>query len=320
MLCLSAKQLRQRKTLDKLAALFKINQQSDWYEVRGVEFKRRKIWFVRKSFADSIYNTLQTLYSEFTWHPWLFKHAPRKFWRNQNNQRKYFEWLEEELGIENKEQWYTVKESEVMERGGSSLFILYHRSLPAALLSVFPEYGFLPWKFSHIPARFWTDIKNQRRYFDWIADEHGIETQRDWYNLKLEDFQCESLMQQYDYSFIKALPSIYPEYTWHTWLFQKVPGGFWDEEGNVIQYLDWVTHRLNITSSTDWYKIPHRQLAEIGGATLLRHCKLPVLLAKYYPGSIWDADKFNERTKSQQQLLNTLHSLAPLLTSKSNNK
>jgi hypothetical protein len=48
---------------------------------------------------------------------------------------------------------------------------------------MFPEYEWLPWKFSHSAKHFWEDVRNQRRFMEWAAKQLNIKGQSDWYNV-----------------------------------------------------------------------------------------------------------------------------------------
>lgn len=50
---------------------------------------------------------------------------------------------------------------------------MYHMSLPNILTSLYPDHNWLPWKFVSMPnsSSYWTDIKNQRMFLDWVSQE-----------------------------------------------------------------------------------------------------------------------------------------------------
>jgi hypothetical protein len=80
-----------------------------------------------------------------------------------------------------------VKGQDVTKFGGVCTTILrkYNSSLIKALLNIYPDYPWHPWKFeSPAPKGFWTDIQNQKKYFDWLGEQLGVKTMDDWYNVK----------------------------------------------------------------------------------------------------------------------------------------
>jgi hypothetical protein len=71
--------------------------------------------------------------------------------------------------------------------GGSYIFKNKYNNSPFLLLStVYPEYGWLPWKFDKHPTNFWENVNNQRKYLDWAGNELGIKDMSDWYKVSLE--------------------------------------------------------------------------------------------------------------------------------------
>ncbi len=53
---------------------------------------------------------------------------------------------------------------------------------------IYPEYEWLPWRFSYVPKGFWSDLKNQRKYLDWVATQLSMtnnnENREGWYKIQ----------------------------------------------------------------------------------------------------------------------------------------
>jgi hypothetical protein len=62
----------------------------------------------------------------------------------------------------------------------------YNGSLPHLLVSVYPDYNWLPWKFTRYPRNYWNDIKNQRKFMDWAAKELNVNEMTDWSRVTFE--------------------------------------------------------------------------------------------------------------------------------------
>ena len=69
------------------------------------------------------------------------------------------------------------------ELGGTSLLQKYNNSLPALLSTMFPGFEWLPWKFFKCPQNYWDDMKNQRKFMDWVVLELKIKEPKDWYTV-----------------------------------------------------------------------------------------------------------------------------------------
>ena len=48
---------------------------------------------------------------------------------------------------------------------------------------MYPDYNWLPWKFLNTPSSFWKDMKNQRKFLDYLAKELNISEPNHWYNV-----------------------------------------------------------------------------------------------------------------------------------------
>ena len=67
--------------------------------------------------------------------------------------------------------------------GGAPLLAKYNDSLPQLLAAQYPEYEWLPWKFSLSPKNFWEDEKNQKWFLEWAGKELKIKEMSDWYQI-----------------------------------------------------------------------------------------------------------------------------------------
>jgi hypothetical protein len=96
---------------------------------------------------------------------------------------------------------------------------------------VYPEWGWSPYI---VPEKFWEKPANQRQFLDWAAAQLGLkEFPKDWYSVQKGDLirlGAELLLAKYDNCMITALKNLYPELDWETWLFDRVPSGWWEEE------------------------------------------------------------------------------------------
>ena len=63
------------------------------------------------------------------------------------------------------------------------------------------------------------------------------------------------LQKKYNNSPINLLSSVYPEYEWLPWKFEKSPNHFWEDVNNKRKFMDWAGKQLNIKDMSDWYKV-----------------------------------------------------------------
>jgi hypothetical protein len=69
----------------------------------------------------------------------------------------------------------------LVDLGGRGLLSKYNNSFSLLLSSVYPEFKWLPWRFTVAPRKFWDDIGNQKEFLNWAGKELGIKDMSDWY-------------------------------------------------------------------------------------------------------------------------------------------
>jgi hypothetical protein len=85
-----------------------------------------------------------------------------------------------------------------------------------------------------------------------------VKTLEDWYEVKMSDLDklpathIEVLDIYFKRSLRLGLTRAYPEYPWKPWRFERTLRGFWDDESNVREYLEWLAKELMINDLDDW--------------------------------------------------------------------
>src|SRR4051794_41162269 len=98
--------------------------------------------------------------------------------------------------------------------------------------------------------RLW-DIYHQRDFLDHLGKNLGFKYLEDWYQIKIEDivkYGGRGLISKYGDSPSKLLQTIFPQFSWISWKFSKVPQGFWNFRDNQRNFLDWLGIKLNFKS------------------------------------------------------------------------
>jgi hypothetical protein len=90
----------------------------EWYDVTTetlAENNSGSLLNVYKAYARA----LLVAYPEHEWRIFKFKTTPAGHWRSMSAQREFFDWIGKKLGIQNYEDWYSIKTSALFEAGGS---------------------------------------------------------------------------------------------------------------------------------------------------------------------------------------------------------
>jgi hypothetical protein len=144
------------------------------------------------------------------------------------------------------------------------------------LSTIYPEHQWLPWKFESCHRGYWENMTEQRKYLDWVAKELKIKEFSDWYKISwkveiskkfhvdfkdIQNLRGGRLLNNYNGSPALMLSTVYPEYDWLPWKFDKCSVGFWGDLNNQRKFLDWAAPQMNIKELSDWYKVSEKVLS-----------------------------------------------------------
>jgi hypothetical protein len=61
--------------------------------------------------------TLQDLHPEHSWEYWKFKSVPASYWKSEENQREYLEYVANKYKVKDLEGWYTMTLDKLQTEG-----------------------------------------------------------------------------------------------------------------------------------------------------------------------------------------------------------
>src|SRR5690606_7523723 len=137
----------------------------------------------------------------------------------------------------------------------------------------------------------WNFTSNQqtRQFFDWFAENLGIETQEEWYSLsrnQVIEAGGSALMSKHD-STISALSAAYSEFEWYEWKVASVNAGFWSHRKNQRIFLDDVAAELGIEFQEDWYDVTRTQICHFADGLILQYGSFSKAISSVYEEYIW---------------------------------
>ena len=86
--------------------------------------------------------------------------------------------LAKAYNVNHTQDWYKITHEQVKQlQGGKELLRHYNGSLSRALVDIFPLVDWKMWRFENhkVPAHFWDDTNNQKKFFDDFAQEMNIQ-------------------------------------------------------------------------------------------------------------------------------------------------
>ena len=232
---------------------------------------------------SSLFELLSDVYPEYEWLPWKFPVCPQHYWDDIKHQRKFIDYAEKELKINDKSDWYSVtiqvhvsftpnlfSIKDLINLGGALLLKRYNNSLVKLLSKVYPDHSWLPWKFTR-PQNL-EDVQNQKQFADWVTQELKLKDMSDWYRVSikvpilnmvynklqkdLEKVGGKLFLKLNHNSIFKLVSEVYPEYNW-------LPSKFHDYAPKSLvtnpdlrrDYVEWIAKQTNVKDMKDWYNI-----------------------------------------------------------------
>jgi len=246
----------------------------------------------------------------------LLRKNPLEFWSETRKveQQIIFRWIASKLNIWNLDDWYNVRLTALRNYSVSLHHCPKGNSLYSALLYVFPEHQWIPWRFLRFPQHFWKDIQLQRFLFEAFAREKlGLRTLDDWYRVRVRDLRgtgrigCRMihvLDTIYGSSLSRALSTIFSEHPWQPWKFHSTCQNFWDHEENVRQYLRWVAQALDLHTMDDWNKISWKRIRTLKASCITqKHGGLLGMLRRFFPEQLFKWQVFGSVKRKRSPLI-----------------
>ena len=105
--------------MDELGNKLGFKMLDDWYKITRktlVDIIDIKLF---ESYHNSTYNLLSNVYPHHDWNKWKFKPIS---WEDPNIRLQFFDWLSNKLGFKNLDNWYNVKQMDIILHGEKDFF------------------------------------------------------------------------------------------------------------------------------------------------------------------------------------------------------
>ena len=113
----------------------------------------------------------------------------------------------------------------------------------------------------------------------------------DWYSVTATavDENGGGVLYQFGHSLSAALSAAYPEHKWQFWKLHSVPEGYWEQQENLVNFVEWLGDKLEIKRMEDWHRVSLAQIAKLASLTVVKKTGgLFELLKTVYPNHHWD--------------------------------
>jgi hypothetical protein len=200
--------------VDWLGKQLCIKDLKDWYNVTYREVSKNRGGGLLKKYR-SLSRLLVETFPHFDWQLWRFQHASYGLWNNQIKCKEHIHWLENQLGIQRLEDWYTKTSREIIQHGGGGL-LKYFGSIQSALKFSYPEFEWKPWKFNKTPNAYWNNEIHVKDCVDWLSQQFFVKSLDDWYRISAQQMKqlgAFGILQKYK-GMKAVLQHIYPQHSW----------------------------------------------------------------------------------------------------------
>jgi hypothetical protein len=294
------RQTFRRNFMDWMAEYLNFQREDEWYSITEKKIKKHGGTGLLYEFENSVLKSLEDAYPDFEWQPWRFGRASVGYWNDMKNQRKFMDWIADQLEFKDMNEWYSISEEKISEMGGKSLIDHHYEGSPS--LAIISIYNDIPWnvhEFDKVPNGYWNDKKNHRTWMDFIAEKYKVDRNEDWYEV-CEYEACEwigrsPINTHYAGSHVIALIKIYSDSEWHPWRFQRTFHGYWNSMENRRKYFDWLEDLWNMNSKDEWYDVFESRVSTNHGNGLLWEYysgSLSLAIMDVYPEYPWQPWKF----------------------------
>lgn len=239
--------------------------------------------------------------------------APKGFWEEPPNQRKFMERVAARYGVKEAADWRRVTWQDIVDMGGYQLLMRFG-SVTNTLQKVFPELSgdSIQAIRAKVSKGYWASARNRREFMDRVAKELGVESPSDWASVQHGDFKRRgggALLAQFD-SLHAALLATYPEHkealeARHC--REKMPNGYWQQDANVTAFIRRSEAALGVEKVEDWQRVSVQQVLDVGGAGALARMSLAEALQLTYTGHVWPTDAGPAKRSVQWSLLTSLN-------------
>jgi hypothetical protein len=292
----------------------RIKSISDWYGIQEGELERRGgRYLMRKYYNSNIYRALIDLFPNVSWDEDRFNFREMFSWEEEDRRGEFFIHLGNLLRLQSPADWYELPKEEAERNGGETILSRYYGGcIMTALISLFPEMEWHPWRFRFAREDTLGDVQIQRKFFDWFKREKNINHPDGWYEvdkMDIEEMGGRNLLRKFHGDSLSlALESIYPEIEWHPWKFRCQNKKYLERMNYMEEYgsriLKSLEHKLGINNESEWHgkkKVTIGNTLE-GRILLESHSNSMVgILNHHYPNFQWNPKNWKLESMGEMQ-------------------
>ena len=226
---------------------------------------------------------------------------PSGYWDNKQNVIQFLEELKQNYNLNTIKDWNSITQKQIRSLHGGNL-ILHKYSMYELKCMGFPEGKLLFNKsIQYKSSNYWNDEKNVKKFLDDLKIKLNLNTLEDWNLITQKTIKLNggsSLLHKYSMYDLKSIGfpegKLFFKKSKQLIKTNKKPIGFWNNENNILQFLNDLKIKLNLNTLEDWNLITQKEIKLHGGSSLLKHYSMNDLKCLGFPeGKIF----FNNSTQ-----------------------
>ena len=298
--------------LDRLKQKFQLNTIEDWNSLSKKQIKQ-----LGASKLLDIYSIDDIKCMGFPDGKSLFINnniqKPPRFWEDQENIQTFLVELKEKLNLQTLEDWKALTRKQIKINGGSRLVELY--SMNDIRCMGFPEGKSKFYKEpKQKPTGYWNEPENIKAFLNQVELKFNLKTVDDWNSISANQIRLcggGKLLELYSLFEIKCFGFPQGKEIFLNEPNQRPPG-FWNNDENVIKFLEKLKENLNLNNSEDWNRISYDQIiANNGGGLIKKYSKEEILKFVLDPSEILPNIKLFGARSNQRWLFLQVEKLFP---------
>ena len=196
---------------------------------------------------------------------------PSGYWDKQENILHFLNQIKEKYNLNTFDDWNSITMKEIELNGGSRLFHKY--SIYDLKCLGFPE-GKDKFDKPNKSVGYWKEENNILTFLNELKLKYNLNSPKDWNSITIKQIQSNgggSLLHKYSIYDLKCLGCPDGKFEFDS---AYKPAGFWENENNIIQFLNHLKDTLNLKTFDDWNSITMKEIQLNGGNSLFQKFSL----------------------------------------------
>ena len=214
------------------------------------------------------------------------------YWDDIENVHKFLKEIQAKFNLQTPEDWNSLTASQIQNNGGGTIINKYSMY---DLKCMGCSEGYSIYN-KRQTSGYWNDMKNIYQFLEEIKIKYNLNNVDDWNSLTIKQIISHggnSLLTKFSMYDLKCMGYSEGKVKFVKPI-QSKPAGYWENEQNILRFLEKIKQIYNLQTSDDWNSITQKQIKFNGGGRLLNKFSLYDLKCLGFPEG---KSKFDKRLR-----------------------